>query len=224
MPYVVCAEEIDGRWIAHVPDLPGCFASHTERETAISSIPKAVETYLEWCSGHGLRVSGFSGPMMVSEVVRAWRYEDDYEVNAFFAADRPPLLADEMPEYERLLLATRQELEQVLDGLSEDDLHKELSGEEWPIVGILNHVALAEQWYFDRMGIALPTRELPTDPLDRLVKVRDHTLTNLPNLATRIGVVALSGETWSARKVMRRTLWHERDHTDHIAKLKLRLR
>ncbi len=224
MPYVVCAEEIDGRWIAHVPDLPGCFASHTERETAISSIPKAVETYLGWCSGHGLRVSGFSGPMMVSEVVRAWRYEYDYEVNAFFAADRPPLLAEEMPEYERLLLATRQELEQVLDGLSEDDLHKELSGEEWPIVGILNHVALAEQWYFDRMGIALPTRELPTDPLDRLMKVRDHTLTNLSSLATRIGVVALSGETWSARKVMRRTLWHERDHTDHISKLKLRLR
>jgi uncharacterized damage-inducible protein DinB len=162
--------------------------------------------------------------MMVSEVVRAWRYEDDYEVNAFFAADRPPLLADEMPEYERLLTATRQELEQVLDGLSEDDLHREISGEEWPIVGILNHVALAEQWYFDRMGIALPTRELPTDPLDRLVKVRSHTLANLSKLATRIGVVALSGETWSARKVMRRTLWHERDHTDHISKLKLRLR
>jgi len=127
-------------------------------------------------------------------------------------------------EYERLLLATRQDLERVLDGISEDDLHKELSGEDWPIVGILNHVALAEQWYFDRMGIALPTRELPTDPLDRLVKVRDHTLANLSNLATRIGVVALSGETWSARKVMRRTLWHERDHTDHISKLKLRLR
>ena len=224
MPYVVCAEEIDGRWIAHVPDLPGCFASQIEREAAISSIPKAVETYLEWCSGHGLRVSGFSGPMMVSEVVRAWRYEDDYEVNAFFAADRPPLLAEEMPEYERLLLATRRDLEQMLVGLTEDDLHKEKSGEEWPIAGILNHVALAEQWYFDRMGIALPTRELPTDPFDRLVKVRDHTLANLPNLATRIGVVALSGETWSARKVMRRTLWHERDHTDHISKLKLRLR
>jgi hypothetical protein len=42
-------------------------------------------------------------------------------------------------------------------------------------------------------------------------------------LATRKGVVTLSGETWSARKVMRRTLWHERDHTAHILKLRQRL-
>lgn len=223
MAYIVCAEEIEGRWIAHVPDLPGCYAAHDQREAAIGTIPMAVERYLEWCTGQGLRVSGLTGPMVVSEVVRAWRYEDDYEVNAFFAADRPPLLAEEMPEYERLLLATRRDLEQVLEGLDEDDLHKEFSGENWPIVGIVNHVALAEQWYFDRMGIALPTRELPTDPLQRLLKVREHTLANLRNLAARIGVVALSGETWSARKVMRRTLWHERDHTEHISKLKSRL-
>jgi predicted RNase H-like HicB family nuclease/uncharacterized damage-inducible protein DinB len=223
MPYVVCAEEIDGRWIAHVPDLPGCFASHAERELAIGAAPKAVERYLDWCRSHGLHVSGVSGPMMVSEVIRAWRYEEDYEVNAFFAADRPPLTREEMPEYERLLGATRRDLEQVLEGLSDDDLQREFPGEEWPILGILNHVALAEQWYFDRMAIALPTRELPADPVERLVKVRDHTLANLTNLASRTGVVALSGETWSARKVMRRTLWHERDHTEHIAKLKARL-
>jgi hypothetical protein len=29
---------------------------------------------------------------------------------------------------------------------------------------------------------------------------------------------------WSARKVLRRTLWHERDHTDHILKLRAVLR
>lgn len=223
MPYVVCAEEIDGRWVAHVPDLPGCFASHEQREAAITAVPKVIENYLEWCRAHGLHVSGFSGPMSVSEVVRAWRYEEDYEVNAFFAADRPPLLAEELPEYEKLLLAARKDLEVVLAGLNEGDLQKEFPGEDLPILDILNHVALAEQWYFDRMGVALPTRELPTDPLDRLVKVRDHTLASLPTLAARIGVVTLSGETWSARKVMRRTLWHERDHTDHIAKLRPRL-
>ena len=223
MPYIVCAEELEGRWIAHVPDLPGCFASQDQREAAITAVPKAIENYLEWCSTHGLHVSGFSGPMIVSEVVRAWRYEEDYEVNAFFASDRPPLLAEELPEFEKLLQATRSDLEIVLAGLSEEDLHKEFPGEDLPILGIVNHVALAEQWYFDRMGVALPTRELPTDPLDRLVKVRDHTLASLPTLGGRTGVVALSGETWSARKVMRRTLWHERDHTDHIAKLRLRL-
>jgi hypothetical protein len=36
--------------------------------------------------------------------------------------------------------------------------------------------------------------------------------------------VTLAGETWSARKVLRRSLWHRRDHTAHIAKLRARLR
>jgi len=223
VPYVVCAEEIERRWIAHVPDLPGCFVSRDERETAIGLVPRAVEEYLEWTAAHGLRVSGLSGPMMVSEVVRSWRYEESYEVNAFFAADRPPLLPEEVEEFERLLIATRDDLDQALDGLEMEDLEHEIPGEQWPILGVLNHMALAEQWYFDRMGIGLPTQELPQDPLERLVRVRENSLARLPDLGQRDSVVTLSGETWSARKVMRRTLWHERDHTQHIRKMRTRL-
>jgi len=32
-------------------------------------------------------------------------------------------------------------------------------------------------------------------------------------------VVGLDGEFWSPRKLLRRTVWHERDHVDHIRKL-----
>ena len=144
MPYIVCAEEVEDRWVAHVPDLPGCFASDKEREVAISAVPGAIQHYVAWCAGHGLHVSGISGPMVVDEVIRSWMYEDDYEVNAFFAADR-------------------------------------------------------------------------------LTAVRDHLLASLPSLPKRPGVVTLGGETWSARKVIRRAFWHERDHTQHVLKLRSRL-
>jgi uncharacterized damage-inducible protein DinB len=161
--------------------------------------------------------------MMVSEVVRAWLYEEDYEVNAFFASDRPPLAADELPELEKLFQATRADLTRVLDGLGREELERKIPGERWPILGVINHIATAEHWYFDRLGIGLNTNELPVDPLDRAVKVRENTLAKLPQLLDRRGVVTLSAETWSARKVMRRTLWHERDHTVHIHKLKPRV-
>lgn len=223
MPYVVCAEEMERRWIAHVPDLPGCFATHHDRETAIGQVPRAIERYLEWVAGHGLRVSGLSGPMIVTEVIRAWNYEAEYEVNAFFASDRPPLRPEELQEYERLLMASRDDLDHALDGLEMEDLEAEIPGERWPILGILDQVALAEQWYFDRMGIGLATGELPGDPLERLVRVRENTLTRLADLGKREGVITLSGETWSARKVMRRTLWHEREQTQHIRGLRSRL-
>lgn len=223
MAYVVCAEEMERRWIAHVPDLPGCFVSHEERDTAINLSPKAVEGYVEWAEQHGLHVSGISGPMIVNEVVRAWQYEADYEVNAFFAADRPPLHPDELSEFERLLTATRSDLEAALEGIDPVDLEREIPDERWPILGVLNHIALAEQWFFDRMGIGLSTGELPGDTFERLIRVRENTLERLADLGRREGVVTLSGETWSARKVMRRTLWHERDHTQHIQKLRRKI-
>ncbi len=223
MPYVVCAEELEGNWVAHVPDLPGCYSKHKEREAAISGAPKAVDSYMEWSNSHGFRISGLSGPMIVAEVARSWIYEQDYEVNAFFASDRPPLTEGEVVELEKILHATRQDLESELEEISDEAATTELPGEKWSIMGVLDHVASAEQWYLDRMGLALSTSELPADPRARLIKVRDHTLATLPALAARRGVATLSGETWSARKVMRRTLWHERDHTQHIRKIKQRL-
>src|SRR3972149_9139176 len=118
MPYVVCAEEMDGRWIAHVPDLPGCYASHAQRDAAIAAAPRPVKAYIAWCGRHGIRVSGVSPPMVVSEVVRAWLYEPEYEVNAFFAADRPPLAADELAGMQRLLAAPRRAPPEGLHGLA----------------------------------------------------------------------------------------------------------
>jgi predicted RNase H-like HicB family nuclease len=223
MPYIVCAEEVERHWVAYAPDLPGCFATQKDREAAIGAVPAAVEEYITWCRGHGLLVSGLTGPMVVDEVIRAWAYEDDYEVNAFFASDRPAMVVDELPEIELLLRATRKDLLATVDGLEPEDLMKEFPGERWPIAGILGHVASAEWWYLDRMGLAFPQSEIAEDPFARLERVREHFLSSLPTLAKRTGVTTLSGETWSARKVLRRALWHERDHTEHVLKLRAKL-
>ena len=220
MPYVVCAEEMDGRWIAHMPDLPGCYATAVEREAAIAAAPKAVEEYVGWCGRHGIRVSGVSPPMVVSEVVRAWLYEPEYEVNAFFAADRPPLAADELAGMQRLLAASRRDLLEALDGLADDDLQRLIPGERWPIGGVVQHVATSELWYLDRLGLAFSRDDLSPEPLDAIRQVRQRHLAMLTALSGQTGVVVLGGEVWSARKVLRRTLWHERDHTQHILQLR----
>ncbi len=57
------------------------------------------------------------------------------------------------------------------------------------------------------------------DPLAKLEKARAQTRARLPELVGAAQIVERVGERWSARKVLRRTLWHERDHTQHIAKL-----
>jgi predicted RNase H-like HicB family nuclease/uncharacterized damage-inducible protein DinB len=223
MPYLVCVEESGGRHIVHVPDLPGCFTVHKDREQALQSVPGAVESYLAWCAAQGLKITGLSEPMIVAEVIRSWESEGGYEVNAFFASDRPPLVPDEIPQFERLLSATRKNLLEVVERLDKDDLQRTFSGGRWSIGGVLNHVANAEWWYLDRLGLAGSRSALPESPFERLEVVRQDLVANLPALVNRTGVVTLAGETWSARKVLRRALWHERDHTGHIQKLRAQL-
>jgi hypothetical protein len=41
----------------------------------------------------------------------------------------------------------------------------------------------------------------------------------LPKLVGVNKVLGLGGKIWSPRKALRRALWHERDHTEHIRKL-----
>lgn len=223
MAYIVCLEEDEQRWIAHVPDLPGCYASHPEREAAVQAVPEAVSAYIAWCQGHGLRITGLSGPMVVAEVIRTWEFEDGYQVNAFFAADRPPVLEEELREYRLLLEATCEDLKQAVRGLSPEDEGQVLSGERWSIAGVLDHVVRADLWYLDRLGLAFPENELPGDPHVGLDRIQAYMLDQLPQLARRVNVVTLAGETWSARKVLRRSLWHRRDHTQHIQGLRSRL-
>lgn len=224
MAYVVCAEENQNLWIAHVPDLPGCFASNENRETAIQAIPAAIDNYIDWCKKHGIRITGLSAPMIVSEVIRAWEFEDGHMVNAFFAADRPPLIGAEIQEFKLLLDVTSKDLLALVEEIELEDANKILPGERWSIEGILQHVAKSDWWYLDRLGLAFPRDGIPADAELFLREVHAYMLVMLPELQKRGGVVVLAGETWSARKVLRRSLWHRRDHTAHIAKLRARLR
>lgn len=87
------------------------------------------------------------------------------------------------------------------------------------IAGVLDHIAWAEWWYFDRLNQAFPRSEMPGDPLTKLEKVRAQTRARLPKLVGDAQVVERVGEQWSARQVLRRTLWHERDHIEQIKEL-----
>ncbi len=55
--------------------------------------------------------------------------------------------------------------------------------------------------------------------MESLELVRAHFLGWLPKQEGVRRMIDEEGETWSPRKVLRRALWHERDHTEHIRKL-----
>ena len=78
-------------------------------------------------------------------------------------------------------------------------------------------MATAERWYFGNLD--LEQAELPADPLRALDQVRAQTPAWLPTLICDGRIWEQSGEAWAVRKVLRRTLWHERTHTAQIGRL-----
>ena len=57
---------------------------------------------------------------------------------------------------------------------------------------------------------------MATNVMDLLIKARAYTCRMLPQLVGHTEIPEKKGERWSARKLVRRTLWHERAHTQQI--------
>jgi hypothetical protein len=64
---------------------------------------------------------------------------------------------------------------------------------------------------------------VPEDPFERLRVVRIHMRETLSRSAGSRQLVGTEGEFWSPRKMLRRAVWHESDHTQHIDQLRTAL-
>jgi uncharacterized damage-inducible protein DinB len=222
----------EGRSVAWALEHPGCYAYGINAGGAILNLESALSKYAGWILHHDVRTwLSFSDNDIEFDVNGVWDVyainddldkvgeADGYAVNAFFPYDWKPLNGIEIKHAVRLLSWTREDLLKTIQGVSQEEMDATYAGERWSITGILGHISGAEWWYMDRLGLALPKNELPEEPLARLKKVREHFLGVLPGLSGVKKVVGLEGEFWSPRKLLRRVLWHERDHTEHITKL-----
>jgi hypothetical protein len=221
----------DDRTIAWGLDHPGCFAYGQDREEAQKNFFTAAGEYRQWIAQHEepwldeeVEVSAediFDVYFITPSFERAARSRETFMVESFFLHDWKPLVPHEIEHALKLLAWSRADLLNLILGLSPEQLAHRYPGERWDINGILKHIGGAEWWYQERIGYPFPENEedVPADPHERLQIVRKHFNALLPKLVGMDKVVGRQGEIWSPRKVLRRALWHERDHTEHIRKL-----
>jgi hypothetical protein len=223
--YLTVEDMEPNHWIAWALNLPACFSSATTPAEAIAHSPQRVAEYYSWLSQHDSSLPIAYEPIE-TEVVETFQSflsseEPDYIVNAFFEDDRRPLGYWEVDISLRLMIWTRQDLLRSIQSINQGQLTKPIPGEaRGSIFGILNHVSMAENWYFNQLGCGLEQARLPEAPLEKLTQVRANTREQLVKLIGNEQITKSCNEVWSARKVMRRTLWHERDHTQHIIQLR----
>jgi hypothetical protein len=218
----------ENRSIAWILGQPGCFAYGADPEAALSAVPQAIREYSAWVGSHEenswVQTDDFQ--VKLDETWEVYHVNEEYErvehgysINAWFFNDWKALSELEIERGLKLLSWSRADLLQSVAGLDREVLERSYPGERWSISGVLQHVANAEWWYMDRLDLAFPRKVLHNDPYERLEKVRAFLIHVLPTLAGSTLVKGTDAEFWSPRKLLRRSVWHERDHTQHIRKL-----
>lgn len=223
---------VENRVLAWILDFPGCFSYGETEEEALLRVPGAFVAYQHWVD---LKAGNQSWLQDVTDfdirLVESFKVynineqfevtdQEGYSVNAWFQSDWLPLTELEVDQGLSLMDWSRQDLLSLLDTIPEDLKEKMFPNERWNINGIVRHIAGAEWWYLDRLGLTnLTKQDLPKDTYDRLVLVRKQVGNVLPGLVGKELVFGKDGEFWSPRKLLRRILWHEKDHIQHIYQL-----
>jgi hypothetical protein len=222
----------DDRSLAWALDHPGCFAYGADGDTALVAMARAIPEYIAWMARR-TRAAWFEPAAIdirLAEVWEDYQVDDRYQraaqgtpVNAWFQNDWQPLTVEEVRHGQLLLEWSRADLLEAFRQAPPDRLDQDHPGERWTIRGILAHVGTTQWWLLDRLDQAgVPRSGLPKDPLERCEAMYARLAQVLPSLAGSEQVTGKAGEFWSPRKLLRRSVWHQRDHADHIRKLGIR--
>jgi predicted RNase H-like HicB family nuclease/uncharacterized damage-inducible protein DinB len=226
----------DSPCLAHVLDLPGCIVRAPSPDVALEQLPQAIRAYHDWLSQHGEPAPSSDEPITVEvagESVGSGPFKPG-DTAALFPPDCEPLTAAEMEQYFRLLAHTRADLLALVHtpstgpatSLPAELLDWQPTPEAWSLRHLLRHVGNAEEWYVSRL---VPPETLPAEweddaelPIFEFLEMERRTaITRLRqlNAEERSGVFYPTcwtdhpDEPWTARKVMRRFVEHEREHT-----------
>jgi hypothetical protein len=204
--------------IAWVFDQPGCFAYGGDDKEAILRVPQALVAYQEWMGKHSAE-SWLSdlGDFDVRLIEALEKPQDGRDSLDWFQFDGQPLTQVEVDSGLKVLNWSRADLLDIAQSFSDKELDQTFEGERWSIRGIVGHIADAETWYLDRLGLAEGLKSLPeNDVFARILQVRNRMAEVLPLWVGNAEIREVEGEPWSGRKLLRRTAWHEMDHINHI--------
>jgi hypothetical protein len=186
-------EEIEpGRWLINVFDMPGCYSSATSEDAALAAAPDQARWYYRWLSSKDGGFPEIDGGLRVEIVERV-------SLRGFFEKDSQPIRPWDLDLSLRVLAWNR------------DDLLKYMPSEA-SATTMMEHIYRSELWLLSRLHIDTEDLELPGALPERMEVVRQRVLTLLPEWVNSEAFFITDNEKWSPRKVLRRLLWHDRDH------------
>ena len=207
----------DRRAAAWVLDLPGCVAVEDEERAALAAVDRRIETFSAWLKSNGEEIVEPGGEQAV-ERVESYLLEDGYEVKATFDADREPLTPDGLRTGRRWLGWAHA---RFVDAAFPFEGAVAV-GEGRTFDELVGHVLTAGAWLAtrtepDQRAIAFPPKAVVLE--ERLRDAFPFIDWYVGRLGEGDGVrlrLDSKGEEWTARKVLRRLIYHALDHAAEL--------
>ncbi|MHB8927483.1 MAG: DinB family protein [Bacillota bacterium] len=132
--------------------------------------------------------------------------------------DLEPVRSEEVPGFLAILEHQRKTLWALKDRLPAEAYGFKSLPRRMTIKEQLTHIAACDRWYLSRYWRDLPTLRWSKDVWDKLVLNREPALERLGHLSLedRAAARTTGGQVWTARKLFRRFMYHEKFHRDTI--------
>jgi predicted RNase H-like HicB family nuclease len=238
-PYRLYIEEGQGAAMAHVAELPGCFAVGTDAARVAAAAPRAIADFLAWLKGHReplVPEAHVARPTMadlfVAEIRKGGAPTSAGSRAALFDFDQVAWDDERVERTLRWLGYSRADLLSRIEGFGDEQLKGTKLTPDRTLWDTLRHVANAEYGYINRIAGPLESvepvsDEEPSDVKERLAAIRDLFVRRVRSVpAEKRGAViypawaARPDEPWTLAKALRRALEHEREHLLEIISLR----
>jgi predicted RNase H-like HicB family nuclease/uncharacterized damage-inducible protein DinB len=213
-----------GQTHAHVPALPGCNWLAVSPEEACQQAEVGIRRHLDWLRRYENDTAPCSETVSPVVVQKHMSTAREGHLVGFFEYDLQPVRPEEIPGFLALMCCAREELLALTQELPEALLSWRPGPKEWSIAEVLRHVAGAQRYYLTRIihPDKVPVQQPSRSVWKRLATMQALSIELLGELSGEqlsAVVAASSGELWTARKVFRRFIEHEREHTFHIQEI-----
>ena len=232
MRILVCLEVGSGGTGAFVPDCPGCWVFGRTPESALKKVGDAMVEWVEWLRRHGERprIKADEIEIVEGEILRVtYNPVEAGKPEPLFWSEVLPIDYEDIERTIRLMEYSRSDLLKLVSKLDGEVLDWQPPKKPRTIRNCLRHIGIVEWWYITRLDID-SAEEFPEDVFELLHSTRKTALHNLQNLPEKkwsgvfqpkkdVDPEAIICNLWTARKMLRRFVDHERLHTRYIEKV-----
>jgi predicted RNase H-like HicB family nuclease len=213
----------DGYCAAHIPELLGFYTFSESPEKTLEKLTIEIKKHLNWLKKIGEKTKSGKIEYEIKEIQLGTCPRISGNKAALFTFDFFPPTNQEIKIWLKRAEGNRKELKEIVYKLPKEVLDWKEKNKR-SIREVLNHIANCDWWYVSRLNKKLPENS-PKEIFARLDWARKIAVNALLNLTEKekSGIFVptrycgtTKGENWTARKVFRRFLEHEREHIENI--------